>query len=416
MPTARPLLPLLLACLALLPACDSPTFTGAAGLTLDAEAEGGRRWLAGPVPVLELQGSYRAMGRQYGLLAGAEMQHTYQVFTSYWVSHEPPIPAASLEEIGETVYQTYPQRYRQMIDGMAETSGLTLAEQKTLNALEQVILFYFFTGPRCSGLGAFGPYTGGGPVVFGRNNDDQAYMNALDSVVVVLKPDDGSIPVATMIYAGVIYSATGINRDGLFLELNSGSQFAFDAARSLTLVTLLSFLQDYSDVDAVEPAFRSLRVNMSVLVNAADPAGVSSFECPLTDAECVRRGPDQDGLLVGTNHFLDPSWGTQFPEATATPEEDAATNGSTRARHDNLVTLAEARKGQIDAEVMKAIFDTPLTFLADGTADPTSGATVIGDASATIQSVVVVPETRTMHLKVRGAFDWQRIELADLLQ
>jgi len=257
-------------------------------------------------------------------------------------------------------------------------------------------------------MAAWGQYTGGGPLILGRNNDDDLLYKRFggSTVVVALRPTDSSIPAAFINYLGVIYSPTGMNRDGLILELNSGSSFRTDINRDLTLLHLLSWLQDYSTLDEVWPAFKSLRPNMSVLVNGADRKGAVSFECPL-ELECKRRGPDRDGLLAGTNHFTDPSWGTQFPEVLGTSwETDRGAYGATVARQRNLLALGDERKGQIDAAAMKAIFDTPLDVTTGK-----GGATVAG----TIQSMVLVPQTLTLHLKAPGSFDWQKIELETLL-
>lgn len=416
----RSLVPLLLT-LALAGCASSTTRPTATGLALVSEAEGGRRWSAGPAVVLELRGSYRAMGRQYGLLTGDKLKQNHTALVEYHTrTASPPLAMtyARMAQLAESIYQLYPQRYQEMIRGMAETSGLSLTDQKILNAVELLTLFHFTTPSHCSGMAVWGPYTGGGPLVVGRNNDDSAYRGAFETIVTVLKPDDGSIPVATIIYAGVIYAATGINRDGLFLELNSGSKFGFDPTRALTLVTLLSFLQDYSTVEAVTPAFAALRVDMSALINAADPTGAVSFECPMAhgiEQACRRRAPDHEGVLVGTNHFIDPSWDPPFPELGATPLEDATLYGATRARHDNLLALADHRKGTIDAAAMMAIFDTPLTYRPDGTPDPGSGATFTGGPSPTLQTTVAIPKTKTLYLKVKGYFGWQKVELSDLL-
>ena len=80
---------------------------------------------------------------------------------------------------------------------MAETSGLGIDKQIVLNAIEWYPKINTFV-PKCSGIAVWGDYTGGGPLVFGRNNDDTPFYKefAKYMVTAVFNPDDSSIPVA----------------------------------------------------------------------------------------------------------------------------------------------------------------------------------------------------------------------------
>jgi len=61
------------------------------------------------------------------------------------------------------MFNLYPERFKDIIYGMAETSGLSIEKHIVLNGLE---LYGSIAG--CSGIAAWGDYTKGGPLVFGR--------------------------------------------------------------------------------------------------------------------------------------------------------------------------------------------------------------------------------------------------------
>ena len=382
------------------------------GLQLVAEAEGGTLYKAGPVSVLKLSGTYRQMGRQYGALLKDDLAAMYtlavdgkmiEFYTKTLKSLRTYTEEAArkrMAQVAEVVYAVYPQIYKEILLGMAETSGLGLDKQKLLNIAELFKFMEMDVPPACSGMAAWGDFTGGGPLVFGRNNDDDAHIHkdmARYTVVAVFRPDDGSIPAAVINYAGVIYAPTGMNRDGLFLELNAGNWTHYFTERSPIVLTIQSMLHTYSTVAQLDVPFKAELVNLSSIVNAADERESVSYEC-YTDGRVKARAPDEAGLMAATNHFVDPSW-----------TEIAPPDSTTIARRDNLLARARESKGSIDADRMMKIFDLALLD-KDGKVNPQGGATVDG----TIYQVAAVPRDRILYLKAPGTFDWQKIELKSL--
>jgi len=108
-----------------------------------------------------------------------------------------------------------------------------------------------------------------------------------------------------------------------------------------------------------------------------------------------RRSADQEGLLVSTNHFIDPSWGLE------PPEPDSA-NGWTVARRNNGLAWAETTKGYIGVNQMKEILSKDIT---------SEGGLF---SSSTIYQVVAVPEQLIVWLRAPDHFDWQKIDLIEL--
>jgi hypothetical protein len=379
-------------------ACVPSTGTGVSsdGLKFISEFEGGKLYKAGDVSVLELKGNYRQMGRQYGKLLKDELNELYDISANKEYIQKQGFTYERMKYIGEFLFAYYPQKYREILYGMAETSGLGLDKQLVLNAIEWHPKLG--TGARkCSGIGVWDGYTKDGSLIFGRNNDDTSFFKEFGKymVVAVFKANDSSINTALINYAGVIYAANGINSKGVFLELNSGNGMGFHRERISIFVTLFTFLQDYPSIKEMSAAFQSVRANLSSIVNVADKDIAYSFELPTDNA--TRREPDKSGLIAASNHFVDPYWNVaELP--------DNASTAYTVTRRNNLLALADKYKGLFDVVKMQKVLDTVIE---------NGGAT---DPDSTIYQIIAVPKDLTLWLKAPGNFDWQKVDISRLLQ
>ncbi|MBU0999582.1 hypothetical protein KKG24_04790 [Patescibacteria group bacterium] len=368
-------------------------------VTYVSSFEGGQRYAAGAVTVLSLHGSHYQMGRQYGMLMKYDINSLYHSAIDGRFIGKENFTYDRLKQIAYLVYSVYPQKFKDIIIGMSETSGLGLEKQIILNAIEMFPKYNQVLPALCSGIAVWGDYTGGGPLVFGRNNDDTDYYREFGAytIVAVFHPTDSGQPTAIVNYAGLIYAPSGMNRDGVFLELNSGNVEWIYPDRPLIFSTLFSFLEDYSTLSELYPAFLSIKgdATLSSIVNVADDREAFSYEISAfveKNDDVKRRYQDRQGLLVATNHFVDPSWGIAPP----TPDNDYSW---TVKRRDNLLTLAERYKGSFDVERMKQVLDTKID---DG------GAT---QPNETIYQIIAVPKERLMWLQAPGNFAWQKIDL-----
>jgi hypothetical protein len=387
----------LMALLVMVAACTPPPASGDkdTGLRYISEFEGGKLYRAGPVSVVELKGGYRQMGRQYGALLKSDMNELYERAINGEYVRKQQFTFERLKAVGDFIFQYYPRRYKEILYGMAETSGLGLDKQLILNAIEWPPKVGK-TSPLCSGIGVWGDYTKDGSLIFGRNNDDTPFFRdfAKYMTVAVFKANDHTLNTAIINYTGVIYAANGMNSGGVFLELNSGNAMGFFPDRTSILVTLMEFLQDYPTIREMSAAFQSSRVNLSSIVSVADKDVAYAFELPPEGAK--RREPDGKGLMVATNHFMDPAW--KLPQ----PANDEK-QGWTVKRRDNLMALAEKNKGQLDIARMMQVLDMPLEQ---------GGATMEGTAF----QIITAPKDFTLWIKAPGNFDWQKVDISQLLK
>ena len=365
-----------------------------ARLDVSATFEGGRLCRSGFISVVELTGSYREMGRQYGALLQAEMAELYQAMEQQYIQTMRYSPER-IDSIARSLYNRYPKRYQDILLGMAETSGLGFENQLRLNALEWFPKIYHLKYPQCSGVAAWGTNTMGRPLVFGRNNDDSEFFSqfARYLAVAVFKPDDGSIPVAMINYVGVVYLATGMNGEGLFLELNSGTQMGFSLNRTSIFTTLFTILQDYPTLATARNALLATLADMSSIVNVADETGACSFEISLYDSRACQ--PTGRGFLAATNHFMDPTWPfVQYDESIV--------RDTTVQRYENILKLGRKFRGRFSPAVMMQLLDTTI---------PEGGPT---ELRTTIFQVVAEPASRRIWIKMPRIQDWTGFDLTPI--
>ncbi len=369
----------------------------AGNMAYQASFEGGHLYRAGEIRVVELTGSYRQIGRQYGALLKDDMQAMLSAIDKVFLNNpneKRRLTQAQLDTIAQALFDRYPQRYKEILYGMAETSGLGLDKVLLVNALEWFPKINKLSYGRCSGIAVWGPYTKG-PALFGRNNDDDPlYFDFARMVVAVFKPNDGSIPTALINYPGVIYNATGINADGVFIEMNAGNEMGISLSRVSIFTTLFSYLQEYHNLAELDRAMRSTLVDLGAIINVADPSRGYSYECSLWDTK--RRDQDDAGIVAAANAFSLPDW-------NITPLDPKKDPGTNEIRKGNLLKLGAKYKGSITPDVlMKDIMDVQMP----------DGATNAG----TIYQVVAAPAELKIWIKVPGRVDWTEVSLGPLFR
>ena len=343
------------------------------------------------ISVVSLHGTWREMGRQYGMLMKEELEEVYffvETIVEYSVGN-----AQKAESIVALQTAQTPYRINAFFEGAAETSGLTVKQLQMVNAVERIGGL-----PRCSAAFCWGEYAAG-PLVIGRNYDySEAFALLKDDVAVtVFHPSDGSLATATVGYVGEIYAVNAINEKGIFLELNNGKPSAnikSPNSRITGTTMLFSAMFEIDELADWELFFNTSNCSSSYIINVADSSSACSYEwCPIG----VKHGEQTlpEGLLVSTNYYVNKEW------LFAVPSDAASWEGLTR--RSNLIALCEAAKGEVDAQRMMKIIETPIE---EGGAQN----------ELTVYQLVVVPETLTLWLRVIGGTDWIRIDLAGFLQ
>jgi hypothetical protein len=392
----------------------------------------------GNISVIRLEGTYREMGRQYGRLMGKDIAKMYDTVVAsigqpgfiIGITSESQLVNYSMGQ-----YRYYPQQYREIVEGISESSGVPVSHIVVIDQLvpdyityakmeltpEQIkaiisgnqdpILGNTSASPgtdHCSSITVWGNYTGGGPLVMGRNFDfGQSYRNFNPYLtVVVYNPTDGSVPTAVIGWPGSVGGIEAFNRAGLVMETNDNSrvtepnnQIHIDRIPINFLV--LGLVMDSSTFDQFDAAMESARFGYPLLANFATPAEGYTYEIGTQDV--VRRGDTNYGMQVIANFPLAPYW-NESPNLT-----DLET-GISQSRRANLMNLGEKYKGSINTTVMEKVLDTQYT---EGGA--TFGSGSLG-SSVTVYQFIYVPATRTLTLKAPTYDTWTTVELAPLFR
>ncbi len=354
------------------------------------EFEDGKKVTVGDIKVVNLKGTWREMGRQYGHLMKKELEDINTFLELIIEANEGnTMNAAAIVEIQTA--QT-PYRISEFFEGASETSGFTVEQLQTINAVERIGGL-----PKCSVAMAWDDYAKS-DLVIGRNYDWSESFELLkdDIAVTVYHPADGALATATMGYVGEIYAVNGLNENGIFLELNNGKPTAnikSPDTRVTGTTMLFECLFEIDELDDMELFFNTTKCSSSYIINVADENQGQSFEwCPID----VKQGGEDlpDGLLVSTNYYVNEDW------LFAVPSDENCWSGITR--RNNLVELCEKNKGKIDEEKMMEIIDTTVK---DGGAKN----------NLTVYQLVVVPKTKTLWMQITGGSAWTKIDLDSFL-
>ena len=357
-----------------------------------AKYEGGSLYRAGKFNVIELHGNFREMGRQYGHLLKDSLPKFYQLAIANVLVKEHHLDYELAKDASAMIFERYPQRLKEIIYGIAETSGMELEKLLVLNEL---ITLAHLMGPPvdCSYIATWGDYSADGTMVTGRHWDYPEFYKIFSDflTVTIYNPTDGSVPTATIGFVGGIETFTVMNRGGLFAEVNNGTISGgniFIENRKLNFIQILDFFLNSDNMTQLDAHMSSSQAAVAILLNVADGNVSYSYEWPTFGTR--RRGQDKPGLLVSTNHFVDQSWGI------AQPSGDPV---QTVSRRTNLLALGEKYKGKFSVKVMMEVLDTP--YSKGGAQRPVN-----------IYETIFIPKDLKLWLKTPGTSDWEAIDLA----
>jgi hypothetical protein len=395
---------LIVALLLLLPSVNAKDKQGPGdgmpNLKYIAEFEDGILYKAGDFNVVELHGNYHQMGRQYGKLLKEDLAKLYDEAVGKSLIKREGLTFEKMIVHARSVFETYPQRFKAILHGMSETSEI---EVDKLILLDQIVSSHSTEDSHISSfIAAWGEYTSGKPLIVGRNwgltrsfSDYAPYLT-----VAIYNPDDASIPAASIGYVGQVSTFTAINEAGLMIAMNewiiSGGRVSFQNRISSPVLSM-AFLFDSFTTKQLDAAVNTARSSIPFIVNVADRNGACSYEWPTFGIR--KRDGDTRGLLVATNHFVDPSWGMV--------EQRGAAAGQSALRWNNLRSLAANYKGSFEPSVMMTVMDTPVEK---------GGADGDGKTGTTAYQIIAVPEQLKIWLKAPAFQDWTEIDLSVLFR
>ena len=360
------------------------------------------------IQVLQLQGSWREMGQQYGTFAKDKMQQVWDATIQPDIDKGWTMLAEAEELFGRRTFDTSSHRMKEIMRGIADAVGWSTDKVATLNQCLMMSIYqaklHSFAG--CTSAIAWGDATPHGGMITARNLDWSESFLPFQLYFTVWNPTDGSNAVANLNWAGLLFAVSLVNDKGVYADLHDGTAMGGNVVfvdRASFLDAVFDMMVECDHAEAVSIRFNSQRNDLSWIWMIADatPNGFS-YECPNWDNR--RRNPDGD-THVTVNSYMNPDWGIHKRE----------TLSNSLRRFENLNALLAESHGKIDANKAMDIFDTPL-FNEDGTFKENGGATKPKkfDADITVHQIVTDLTKLKVWLKVPQKTDWREVDLKKL--
>ena len=376
-------------------------------LDLIKESGAGRMFDTGDdvIQVLQLQGSWREMGQQYGAFAKDGMQQVWDTTVQPFLDKGWSTLAEAEELFGSRSFDASSLRMKELCRGMADAVGWSTDKVALLNQTMMLSVYqaklHSFAG--CSSIYAWGDATPHGGMITARNLDwTDAYL-PLPLHLTVWNPTDGSNALANLHWPGIMLVLSAVNDKGMYMDLHDGTSMGGNVIyndRASFCNAVFDMMAECHHAEAVSTRMNSQRTDLSCIWGIADATpNAFSFECPNWDNR--RRNPDGDTLTV-VNTYMNEDWGIHKRE----------TLSNSLKRFDNLNARLAETYGKIDANKAMDVFDIPM-FNDDGTFKENGGATkpVLFDADITVHQIVTDLSELKVWLKIPQKTDWREVDL-----
>jgi isopenicillin-N N-acyltransferase-like protein len=313
-------------------------------------------------PTIAVQGRPRERGQQYGETARERVRRSILAYhdicayyTGGWTWEQVCAEAAAFE----APIERYEPAYLQELRGIAEGAGVEELDVLAIWVRTEVIYAArardaVATGsrtlpPECSCFALMGSRAADGRMLIGTNDDWLGH--ATDTAVLLeVRREDGPNFV-TLTEAGRM-AGVGMNAAGIGLV---GNALVSEADRGQPGVPMQVLLRAIYDCETIPDALMALQrheraSSLNYLVAHEDGLALDVEAAP-GDYSQVWLGQPEDGLILHTNHFVNPGFRGRDASVYATPDSPT--------RLERLRQLVEARKGErLDREFfMKALAD-----------------------------------------------------------
>jgi len=313
-----------------------------------------------PIPVIQVRGSHRDVGRQIGDACKPTLQRYRQMALELREHLPPGVTWAQMVEMGQVYLahsrNVYP-RYVEELEGIAEAAGLPfdelfvfLCEELWEKPAWRAHGGLLGPGRGCSDMAARGRATAGGSTLIAHTNDLGA---DIEKDLVILRVQAGDEPeFLGVTFAGLGYSA-GFNAAGICM---SGNQVACNDIRPGVprLLVVRAILAARRLGEAMDACLLPQRAsNYNNIIGGPD-GEVYSMEGSASDCEPIYI---QDDVLAHANHYVSPAM-RRF-------EADRNDIGGSVIRHHRATRLLREHYGEHSPELFK-------TLLADHANYPAS--------------------------------------------
>ena len=294
---------------------------------------------------LELKGTHREMGLQYGLAAKDAIRANIDMF--WWSIESMGISKKQL--LQKTSERSMPQTMLDMLRGMSEASGVKYSELLAFNefapGLDQEACTCFVARPDAT--------ANGNPMCF--KTSDCHYGQ---QVLLIVTPDIGYSYMVVAFAGGIANSEEGINEHGLSLGFNwlpipKGSEYE-DGLNTWELqIMILERCKTVSEaIELVEGEKKKIGGN--IMVSGEDGAAFIEIAPSTYTPDCAYKMIDS-GFAVHTNHWLYEPFFDWVLDPSLEPSGDWADTymwTPSIFRYDRAMELGELHEGELTPSLL----------------------------------------------------------------
>lgn len=255
------------------------------------------------IPMINMKGTFREMGVQYGQDAAAEIDFQADWWTKVLATHWPDMDMERALYAGKAMYEfglkAYAPRWAEFIEGMAEGSGLpydrVLWINLASNLLEGPTMAMRMVTGACTSMGVQPDKTDIGKLIIGQNLD---WHPELKPVALHFEPADGP-KVLSFTIAGAL-PQFGINENGYGAFGNALGTAENKTGAGMNVITAEALFQDCigAACERITMADRAMCFNH--MLGAADGSLLDFETTPSSFGVLL---PEAKGYIVHTNHY-----------------------------------------------------------------------------------------------------------------
>lgn len=384
-------------------------------LTLKEQFENGKMFETGEemLYVLQLNGSWYDMGKQYGKLSQGHMQAMYDKIVQPEFNNGLISQSEAFELFGSRVFASLSLRRKQYFQGVADGLGWPLEKVIVLDQSGPMAIYlgklHSFSG--CTSIASWGDNTTEGHTIVGRNMDWSELFLDFPIYTTVYNPTDGSNSIVNVSWPGWQWMVTGFNDKGVYTDLHDGTSMGgniVSVEKASFLNSVFDYMAESDTTKALSSRFQSTRTDLAAIWMLADKNGEACAYENTIQENRLRVSDKGASSFVTVNTFLNPDWGLG-------PRE---TQSFSLKRLENLNARHNEKAGNIDTQVMRDIFDLPL-YDEEGNFKENGGVTKPTNQDVDLTNYQVVADLNSLQMWIKlpalgSDTDWAHIDVNEL--
>ena len=317
-------------------------------------------------PRITVEGNPRERGRQYGAAAQEQTRRSVEAYRDVFAHFAGCTWDKVRDEASafEAPIVAYNPRYMDEIKGIAEGAGIDPIDALAINVRTEVMFAATARDakvngqtkplpPECSSFALMAHRNASGGMLVGQNWDWLSHATET-TVVLEVRQDDG--PDFVTVVEGGLLAKFGMNSAGVGLVSNALVSGADRGVPAVPMHVLIRAIYDCETVsDALKALLRAERSSSANYMLAHSDGVVVDVEAAAGDYSQVWLGYPQDGVLLHTNHFINPGFNGDEVSLFAMPDSPF--------RLQRLQQLIESAHAQpLDAQFFMGVLSDHATF------------------------------------------------------